>query len=172
MQANFSEDVFKLVLSWLSDSGKGTSKIAMQKLIFFLQEKGENFGYQFEPYTYGPFSKQVMNIATSLSEKGLISVHQRDYVIDQEFKYDIDEKKQERLREYLNSFQSFLKDDFSFDNLELYGTTLYCMKALDEVGESTDEDSVIAEFKAWKGRKYPEEDIKVAREELLPAFFA
>lgn len=170
MESHYSEDVFKHVLNWLTKNRQKTSKIALQKLLFFLQEKGERLGYNFEPYIYGPFSKKVMRTASKLQEQNCISVDSTEYVIRGELSFNLDSSEKERLDCFLDGFNKILEGNFSFENLELYGTTLYCMKALEENGQSTDESAVLDEFKAWKRSKYADDQIKEARERLLAEF--
>lgn len=57
-----------------------TSKIAVQKIIFYLQEKGVGSGYEFEPYAYGPFSRQVMETASDLASANELIIKKTDYV--------------------------------------------------------------------------------------------
>lgn len=45
----FMVRVFKHILAWMKKKKLPTSKIAVQKIIFYLQEKGGGSGYEFQP---------------------------------------------------------------------------------------------------------------------------
>jgi hypothetical protein len=54
--------------------------------------------------------------------------------------------------------------------MELFGTVLYCIRALQENGMEPDSNDVIQEFQAWKGTKYSDKNIENAYEKLYPVF--
>jgi uncharacterized protein YwgA len=165
-----AKNVFRYVLAWLEENVHDTSKIAMQKSLFYLEEKGIKMGLDFEPYSYGPFSRKVMEIASELEQNNEISIdHEKYRPINTENSL-LEHEQQRRIKKYLDEFRQLLNNEFSFDNLELYGTTLYCIRALQENGLKFDKESVIHEFKAWKGHKYHEAQIEQAYEALTSVF--
>ena len=50
--------------------------------------------------------------------------------------------------------------------MEIFGTTLYCYKALKKIGIEPTLNKVIDEFKAWKGGKYKDHLIQKSYEQL------
>ena len=48
----------------------------------------------------------------------------------------------------LDKFTDLINGDFSFDNLEFFGTILYCIRALQENGMELNLKKVIQEFQA------------------------
>jgi len=165
-----SNKIFKHVLAWMHKNNIETSKIAIQKALFFLKENGVSMRFDFDAYTYGPFSRQVMDAAKDLEYAGEITVSHRDYKLASSFSDTLPEKEKTNLDKKLDKFTSLINRDFSFDNLELFGTVLYCIRALQENGMEPDSNEVIQEFQAWKGTKYSDENIENAYEKLYPVF--
>lgn len=172
MMSNKSESVFKHVMVWLENREGTVSKIAVQKLLFFLKEKGVSLRYSFEPYTYGPFSKQVMDEAEVLSFKKEIVVSTKDYSRGEAFTETLQPEEQDKIDRFLDSFSVMLDGNFSFDNLEVFGTTLYCLRALQESGYEVNQGAVVEEFKEWKGDKYQDWKIEGAYEKVFRVFAA
>jgi len=171
MKRDYSRMVFKHVLAWLRDKDMPTSKIPLQKALFFLQEKGVSLGYSFEPYSYGPFSRQIMEAASELERSGELTVRRTEYEPGPEFADTLSEKEKQSIDTYLDRFAELLGHELSFDKLELFGTALYCIQALKENGMAADKRSVVREFKEWKGGKFPERSIAAAYDALAGDFF-
>ena len=74
------------------------------------------------------------------------------------------------MNEKLDQFSSLIDRDFSFNNLELFGTVLYCIRALQENGMESNLKKVIQEFQAWKGTRYSDKNIENAYKKLSPVF--
>jgi hypothetical protein len=170
MKKDFSRAVFKHILAWLENNNKPTSKIALQKMLFFLQEKGVPLGYDFEPHTYGPFSRQVMQTATELTSNNEIVTQRTAYATAPEFADPLPDEDKAHIDDLLAGFSNMLEGKFTFDNLELYGTALYCLRALQENKMSWDREALVQEFRAWKGSKYPEDQISAAYNVLVEEF--
>ena len=170
MSEERSNQILKHVLAWMSEKNIETSKIAIQKTLFFLKECGIPMRFEFDAYTYGPFSKQIMDAAEELEYAGEITVSHRDYELASSFTDTLPEKEKTDLDEKLDKFTGLINKDFSFDNMELFGTVLYCIRALQENGMEPDSNDVIQEFQAWKGTRYSDENIENAYEKLHPVF--
>jgi uncharacterized protein YwgA len=168
--SDYTRSAFKHVLAWLKNKNRQTSKIAMQKALFYLQEKGLPLRLDFQPYSYGPFSRQVMETASDLERAGEISVDRTDYTPGPEFADTLPEEDGREINAHLERFCELLGHDFSFDNLELVGTVLYCIQALQENGLDADKDSVIREVEQWKGTKYAKSAINSAYDALAEEF--
>lgn len=172
MKTNKSGSVFKHVMAWLEAQGAEISKISVQKFLFFLQEKGEPLRYSFEPYTYGPFSKQVMEDADNLRRANEIVISERNYAKGEGFTDSLLDNRKVEIDQHLDRFSLMLNNNFTFNNLEVFGTTLYCLRALQESDLTVNRDSVVEEFKEWKGQKYSEELIIDAYEKLSQEFIS
>lgn len=171
MSTTDARSVFKHALTWLEQNNLPVSKIAMQKALFFLQENGVSMGLDFEPHSYGPFSRQIMEIASDLERNSQVVVERTCYQRGPKFTDELEQDRQE-IDSGLEEFSTLLDGDFSFNNLELYGTMLYCIQALQENGLPADRLAAIQEFQAWKGNKYPKESISVAYDALAEKFVA
>lgn len=44
-----------------------------QKIVFLLEEQGIDFGYEFKPYLYGPYSTELKSNLTMLADLGLLN---------------------------------------------------------------------------------------------------
>ena len=170
MSVERSNQIFKHVLAWMHKKNIETSKIAMQKTLFFLKECGISMRFEFDAYTYGPFSRQVMEAAKELEYAGEISVNHTHYELVPSFSDTLPEKQRKNLDKKLDKFSSLIDGDFRFDNLELFGTVLYCIRSLQENGMGPDSNDVIQEFQAWKGTKYSNKNIENAYGKLYPVF--
>jgi len=170
MKTLAAQETFKYVLAWLKLHNLPTSKIAMQKSLFFLQEKGISLGLDFEPYSYGPFTRQVMEIASELQQNGEIKVGRTDYKAIGDLSDKLSAVEKRDIDAHLSQFSAFLNQDFSFDNLELFGTVLYCIQALKENRMPADRYSVRKEFRDWKGRKYSDDAVNSSYD-ILAEFF-
>lgn len=170
MSVERSNQIFKHVLAWMREKNIETSKIAIQKTLFFLKECGIPMRFEFDAYTYGPFSKQIMDAAKELEYAGEITVSHSDYKLTSSFSNTLPEKEKKNLDKKLDKFTSLINGDFSFDNLELFGTVLYCIRALQENGMESNLKKVIQEFKAWKGTRYSDNNIENAYGKLYPVF--
>ena len=170
MKNDFSQAVFKHVLAWLEHHNMPTSKIAMQKALFFLQEKGVPLGFEFDSHTYGPFSRQVMETATELANNNEIVIQRTEYSQAPGFVDSLSEKDKAHVDGLMGRFASMLGGRFTFDSLELYGTALYCLRALQENKMNWNKDALIQEFRAWKGIKYSDEQISAAYDMLVEEF--
>lgn len=170
MNSNDVQSVFSHVLGWLKDKSLPTSKIAIQKTMFYLQEKGVPLGLDFEPYSYGPFSRQLMETASEMERSGEVIVGRTEYSPGSAYCDTLPENERSKIDEHLQRFAETHRHDFSFDNLELYGTVLYCIQALQENGLDADKDSVIREVEQWKGTKYAKSAINSAYDALAEEF--
>ena len=93
MSVERSNQIFKHVLTWMCEKNISTSKIAMQKTLFFLKECGIPMRFDFDAYTYGPFSKQIMDAAKELEYAGEITVSHSDYKLASSFSDTLPKRK-------------------------------------------------------------------------------
>lgn len=72
-------DKYKIVLAALAaDQGKVYTPVQIQKILFLIDrnisEMVHGPHFDFQPYDYGPFDKDVYNVLDELSQKGLVEV--------------------------------------------------------------------------------------------------
>jgi len=71
-------DIEKLLVT-LNRLGEVWGRTRLQKMIFLLKEKdGVNFGYDFIPYHYGPYSQELQVELNLLEAAGLVQVKPED----------------------------------------------------------------------------------------------
>jgi hypothetical protein len=165
-----SDEILKYVLKWLKDKNISPSKIALQKILFFLKERGILLRYEFEAYAYGPFSKEVVVTADYLATQKGIRICRTDYELLPEFTHCLPENLQQDVNQHLTLFMELVDNDFKFGQLELIGTVLYCIRSLQEHGMSVSQPEVTKEFKAWKGNKFKQAEIDRAYRKLIDVF--
>ncbi len=72
-----SLDKDDVVLLALQD-GRAYSPVQVQKLLFLIEKKAfsaKKSLFNFTPYHYGPFDKEIYSVLDELKEKGLVDVH-------------------------------------------------------------------------------------------------
>ena len=155
---DLEQEIVKYVINTLNERGIPASKIVLQKLIFFLRETGIPLSYSFEPYLYGPYSRELADDLDELAFWDKIIWYEGDYSPVENYVPQLDEGIAEYIRCGITKFSDIVDRDYEFDSMEIFGTVFYCIKSLNEIGEATDLDSVLDEFGEWKGDKY-EDDI-------------
>ena len=160
------------VLETLASKEVKPTKILLHKFIYFLSTQGMNVGFRFEPYTYGPYSFDLSSTLGSMAFWYEIEENGTTVTALNLEKYqDADANELQQLAEKLENFLTVLpQKEPTFDNLECVGTVLYCAEVLVKHGKEPTEHAVIEEFKAWKGKKYSEENIKDSYQRLKPYF--
>ena len=147
----------KLVLKIMDDKGMPLTKINIQKVVFFLKYSNMPIGYHFEPYLYGPYSFELQTELDDMVLWGEINKNGKNYDIsdininDNTLKEDMEEK--------IEQFIDAVNQNYSFKKMELAGTVIYCISALESIDLNADKDNVIKEFKKWKHEKYTDEEI-------------
>lgn len=81
------------------------NRLKLQKIVYLLQAKGLNLGFQYELYLYGPYSERLTKVGFDLGTFNEI-----------EKIYFSDSKDEEMFNEFLNEIGSFLEDN---DKLEI-----------------------------------------------------
>ena len=54
----------------------------LQKIVFLLEEQGIDFGYEFKPYLYGPYSETLKGNLSMLTELGLVNEESEEIEYD------------------------------------------------------------------------------------------
>lgn len=165
------EDLIKAAINYLEKNNLEPSKIAVQKIIYFLKEKSAAVPFEFEPFSYGPFSRELSFTADDLCTNQEIMITRRHYKKGPEFSLDMPEEDLNKLNRLMHEFNTLVNENFSFDNLELYGTVIYCFQTLKDFVEGMPTvDEVIQEVKTWKGNKFSDQTINTVYEKIRGAF--
>ena len=162
------EAVIANILKCLNETGIPLSKIAIQKAAYFLKAHGVPLAFGFEPYTYGPYSFALSRALDEMCFWDKISLKDKnEYSLPGKIEREgLSDELLGRIREQTRKFAEALDGDYEFNNFELLGTTLYCMKALENAKEPVSEETVVKEFTAWKGNAYTPEQIQQAFHKL------
>lgn len=151
-------DKIHSILSALEKHRVPLDKVVLHKFFYFLQAHHLNLGMRFEPWKYGPYSFDLAKNLEELVFWGDLSLHENTFNIN---KCDIQKGEpltSEELKHLEKSIAEFVRmtnNDYSFNNLEIVGTILYCASSLTANGIAPDAQSIANEFVAWKGPKYP-----------------
>lgn len=157
------EAIIANILKCLDEAGIPLSKIAIQKATYFLKASGVPLSVKFEPYTYGPYSFSLSRQLDDLCFWDKVKVKDKyQYELVDVSEGDLPESLRSSIQALIHKFSDVVGGNYGFNNLELYGTTLYCVKALENAGEEVTDESVLKEFRGWKGNAYPEGDIRNA----------
>jgi len=158
--------ILKYILTDMKEKRIPLTKINIQKILFFLKETNIPITYKFELYLYGPFSFELKNDLydmTMLKELIYNNDNKSEYMITDKMKIEqhIDEDILKAISDKINSFKKVVQQDgFSFDSMEIVGTIIYCIRALEKVHRKVNAKNVLMQFKIWKNKKYQDEEIK------------
>lgn len=145
-----------------------TSRILLQKLIFYMSETGVPIKYHFEPHLYGPFSKQLRRDLDELVFWDELYTDGNKYSLGNGISIELSEEIKTKVEKGIDEFKKLVLDDFGFESMEKIGTVLYCIRALQENDLDINTDSVLDEFQIWKGNKYSRDDVLEIYERLCP----
>ena len=140
--------------------GQKPGKKKLQKLVFLIQEKGIDLGYEYGLHFYGPYSSNLDIETTTLSAEGIIKF---DYSSGYSHKMSITEgcKVKSRLtnvqEKVIDSVIERFKDQ-SPSELELLTTAIYAYNNLQDKSM----DSITQGVKKIKGSKYSKSEIENA----------
>jgi hypothetical protein len=164
----YSRNIITQTLIVLKNNNIQRNKIIIHKFLFFMRFMKITTGFSFEPYTYGPFSFDLANTLDSMMFFDEINFDKNGYNAltdgsDPSIRSDI-----------ANCFDSFkaIAHPFKFNTLECVGTLLYCWLVLKKLGADCSDDSIIKEYKQWKGANHNESFIRNYLIKLLKKVFA
>ena len=148
-------DVLKLVLDAMQRQGIELTKINIQKIVFFLKDVGIPVYFRYEVYLYGPYSHELQKELNDMVLWGELEKEDRSkYKIKLDSTDRVDTELIEKINKSIKDFSEIVDSNFSFDNVEIAGTLLYCIRALQNYDIEPTMENVIEEFKKWKGNKY------------------
>jgi hypothetical protein len=135
--------------------------------MYFVDSLTMRSGFKFTPFTYGPFSFDLAEALDEMSFKGDIVSQNNNYMVSSLENYPSSQEITEKLYEAIDNFSESVGNDFSFKNMEILGTALYCARSLKASGETVTIDSIVNDFKAWKGSKYTDQNVVDVSKHLL-----
>ena len=152
------------VISYLKNKNIPLQKIVIQKIFFFLKESGFALSYSFEPYKYGPFSEELSEDLETLESEKKIAINKTTVEL---YVDNIATPLSANTKAFINSFVDLVANNYDFDNIEIYGTVFYCIRSLEEALDLVTEDTVLEQFKGWKGSKYREDRVLNAFKSII-----
>ncbi|MCB2189878.1 MAG: hypothetical protein KQJ78_25980 [Deltaproteobacteria bacterium] len=162
------------ILLKLADQKVPLYKIVIQKFTYFVDSLYFRSGFRFKPFTYGPFSFGLAEALDEMEFAGVVKCRGIQYeVLDESsLNLEISDDLSRKLEDAISQFCEIVDGKFDFPHMEILGTALYCARALKASGEDVTLDAIIKDFKAWKGQKYPDQDIITIVDRMLPYFLA
>ena len=143
-------------------------KKVLQKMVFLIEQKGVNLGYEYGLHFYGPYSADLDHDAACLASEGIIEIdyssgysHKMSVLPEYAVESDLPNENREMLKDVVRHFC-----DRSPCQLELLTTALYAYYHLKDKSR----ESVINGVKKIKGAKYTEQQIEAMIEEEFGYF--
>ena len=165
--SELNKKFLKHIIRRLEEMNISSDKIVVQKLTYYLKEEGLPISYNYEMHAYGPYAKELSSDADYLELENQLSIYKCQYKTGDKYKDELPENYMNLIDEKISKFRSLINNDFNFDSMEIFGTTLYCYNALKKIGIEPTCDKVIDEFKAWKGKKYANHLIQKCYEQIV-----
>ena len=139
--------------------GEPPCKKALQKMIFLIEKKGIQLGYDYGLHFYGPYSSRLDDETTDLSSDGVVKFDYSGYshlmsVDEKHFSVDPKGLTEQQINEIDNIIERFKGKSAS--ELELLTTAIYAYDHLDHRSV----ESVIKGVQKIKGAKYSVGNIK------------
>jgi uncharacterized protein YwgA len=164
--ASISQKILARTLLKLQEKGWPLEKIIIQKVLYFLKTQNIPVGWDFEPYTYGPFSFALSSELNSMAYSERIMESNNCYLIKSLEGLDLDDDISGMVDSAIELFMEIVENKHDFGTMELYSTVLYCKRALEHsLGEVKEED-LISDFREWKDTRYSDEQIQKAFDRL------
>ena len=152
------------ILNYLKNQNIPLQKIVIQKISFFMKIFGFVLAYSFEPYKYGPFSEKLSEDLETLDVDKKIKINKTNVeLIDS----SISDNLNGNAKTFIDLFDDMVAKNYDFDNMEIYGTVLYCIRSLYESSDPVTKETVLEQFIGWKGNRYSEARIYDSFEKIM-----
>jgi uncharacterized protein YwgA len=137
-------------------------KKTLQKIVYLIEEKGVNLGYEYGLHFYGPYSSQLDAVTTFLSADGVIdfdyssgyshimSINDADFIVKSD---SLSDSQEDVIDDLIRHFYGQTPSE-----LELLTTAVYAYNHLDDKSP----DNIIKGVQKIKGLKYSREQIQHA----------
>ncbi len=152
------------ILNYLENKNIPLQKIVIQKTFFFMKIFGFVLAYSFEPYKYGPFSEKLSEDLETLDVDKKITINKTNIELTNS---GISGKLSKNAEVFIDLFDDMVAKNYEFDNMEIYGTVLYCIRSLHESSDPVTKETVLEQFRGWKGNKYSEARIYDSFEKIM-----
>jgi uncharacterized protein YwgA len=145
------------------NSKEKLGKKKLQKMVYLIEEKGVDLGYEYGLHFYGPYSADLNTETMFLSADGIVQFTYSEYAHTMEvsegaeLEPDLSSSQKETIADVIEHFKDTTPSD-----LELFATTIYAYNNLEDKSEK----SIIAGVKKIKGEKYSVDQIKNAISKL------
>lgn len=139
-------------------AGKKPCKKTVQKIVYLIQEAGEDLGFGYGIHFYGPYSADLDYEIQDLSASGMLAVEKKEY--GHFLSVDIDEQSEINSSLIDSTIERFGNKSPAW--LELLATTLFVQR---EKGNA----HIAAGVEKIKGSKYSADEINQAISELRQA---
>lgn len=159
MESRISNNAAYIIKRINEISGEKPGKKALQKLVFLIEKKGINLGYDYGLHFYGPYSAHLDATTRFLCADGVIefdysgyshlmSIDEENFTVESE---GLSEEQLEDIDELIERFQKLCPSE-----LELLTTAIYAYDNLEDKSEK----SIIRGVQKIKGSKYSSEQIQ------------
>lgn len=152
------------ISKYCTETGNKVGKKLLQKVIYLVQRKGLNLGYNFSIHYYGPYSSQLEYDVYRLEIQGLINVENDGYTHKITPAENIgDSLKSAGVLEDKNKDLIKKLCSFSARDLELIATVDYIINQMriNKIDEEN-QKAIIEKVIRLKGNKYSEQQIRKA----------
>lgn len=153
--------------------GSTLGKTVLQKLVYFLQEwKNVPVGYNFDLYTYGPFSADLLGDLDYTQSLGAVNI---EYIINGGYSISPslqNQEVQDRASDFLRKYETDIEEVVRLFGkcaawqLELRATIHFAYQEMQTRGASFTDDDIVNTLHSVKPGKFTGEQIKQAINEL------
>ena len=144
-------EILKIILKKMEEKNIPVNSANIQRIVFYLKEKGIPVNYKYEPYFYEPHSFELQYELDDMVFWGEIEERDGVYLVNSLVNNNPYAFK---INRYLNEFTNAL-NDFSPDTMDMFGILVYCIRAVAESErKKPTKENVLEEFVSWRGSKY------------------
>lgn len=139
--------------------GEYPTVFTANKIMYFLQQSGENLRLTFEPYTYGPYSQAVEKVLYALNGTYLTGLEQMQARPFEQLKLNYDKYREieayvetslsSAQRQRLSDLFKVIEGFESTFSLEILSSVHYLKKNHPDLGKN----EILAKIQAWNNRK-------------------
>ena len=157
----------RCLLTWIQDNNMPFSKIMVHKSMFYLREKRLKIPFRFDFMDYGPFSSELRETVEFLVDQGEVATGEMKYRLT----YCFTQKRfsNQEILDALYEFKEMANNDFSFDNLNILGVTLYSILAIKNLGLPPVKDEVLKDVAIWN-REVDQKVVESMYDRLIPVW--
>ena len=160
-----NKDLLAIIHKIYNETGRCPGKKQLQKMVYLIQAKGIDLGYEYDIHFYGPYSDDLSHDLLSLCVNGFVDFRmkgQTHEIVPLEESVEMSISSEEEtlvdslIREYKNESPS---------GLELITTTHFVA-----VNIGSSDNDIVSGVKRIKGEKYPNERIKAVIDDLRAGY--